>query len=122
MTTPERVNPEVVLKAWHLTYNCDPPSVWDLKSFKQELLAGRPCVGHAFALERALKKEGFDFGHDGELFYANHIKRVPVLFSDDYIRYDDLSDTLLLLKCVAAMHNLSLYTIVSQDGVEGLGK
>jgi hypothetical protein len=64
---------------------------------------------YAWALERKLKYEGWEFSQD---YLSKRYKAKKVAYSRDGFTSDietDESDILLLLKCVAAMHSLDLY-------------
>lgn len=116
MTTP--INPELMLKAAQMArpglkwidfggwIACD--GAYDAGPEFNPITS----EADAFALERSLKIAGWEFSCAFPDFVdeCSFIAHMNALFSPAF-RHQlvDKSDTLLLLKCVAAMHSLNLY-------------
>lgn len=114
MTTPREraINPEVVLEAANIA---EPGRPWGISSdgsvayrfgvstYDDPLYQVFSLTDDSWArkLERALKKEGWQFGWYVDHYYAD---RAGHKFLQDYA-----SDTLLLLKCVSAQCGKPLY-------------
>lgn len=117
----ERVNPALLLKAAEMArpiqYN-EEGDEWfiDKHGLICRVILTEPYYvlfdpltsdADAWALERALKKEGWDFGYWPELGF--YIAR-PV--TEIYQPLKDKSDTLLLLKCVSAQFNIPMGAVL----------